>query len=1406
MAVLEPPRRDEPTGLSTARAEFASSLARRLEAVQGAVASLEQQPESSGRRDNLLRRLHALAASARVLGFAAAAESLGRAEQRLRTSLPDTLIEDLLVVRELIGGLPALVLRGTYSMLPAAASTRSTGSTPPTPQGPLCILVCGAPTLLELLRRVFGSATGCELVHTEDPARMAELAASFGPDVVLLDGDLPDVLSWIGVLTQRPETAAVAVVVANAAESHGAELISAGARSALPSTCTDSQVARAILQARSAEPEATPTREPLGDLTLRELAERLALELRRGLVEAAEGDCRDMPVTWGEGTEVRAALWSALARIRELASERSEGKVQFSTGPEGGVAFASGGARGRRGAASLDSSTVSLEGRRILVADDDPAVAWFVGGTLRAAGAEVEEVHDGRRALDHVVRAWPELVVTDVLMPGLDGFALCREIKRDIAVRDVPVILLSWKEDLLFRLRELGADADGYLRKEASASTIVDRARELLRPRDALEKRLASGVEVRGRLDRITVRLLLQLASQQARRLRLMIRDASSLFEARLRDGALKALTRSLFDGSQQRGEEALGALLGTSAGRFAIIDDDQGYDDQFSQPLEEVLRTPILRARAAQRVLSGESLGQVDRLGLDPSAFTAELSMLPLSLRPVADELSRGTSPRQLLSSGIAARHHLESLLTDAARRGVVRTIFDSNGEDLLAREIHALSSPPSEPPSGHASQAVPPLFTFQLSPIAPLAVTSLDGPTPTAPRSLSAAAESGSAEDADERANAFAQPAADGDFDWGLETSWDLPSDGSGRVETKELTAPHSRPTLQTSWGSERRTQPGVGHGLADGAVALLARVKGNTTGENVASAATGEVATLRPDALEASTVATASALAGSVASSASSAEQTDAVDELQGANAAAEGAKSPLESVTPDALPAPHETSSTPNLVADAGIASMEAKLVPRAVDPLEVFDLTTKSTSKVASLGSTAAVLATTASPSATGAAETGLIEARASQVSPGDCVTLRPEDPAPLAKSETSLELDEAGEGRTLRPGQPAKSASASSSSKLKAARASSTILGLGRAKVATTTAGEASPELPAVRREGLDADLAVRLRRVPTPPRPIATRDLPDAADTELLVTAGDADEEAFPLVPSRPPPAVSSVTSSSGLSSTGSTGDASSGAVASSVGDASSGAVASSVDAERSSLSDETRPVASAFTQSSDESSSEPFSSGADAALTPPPSAPPEFGTQLNRSMRKPLVEVVVWLGAGAAVAAGGAAVAFALTTTVFHFVPKSWLPSRAASAVSAKPSGAPPAASEVPAPALVLSAPSPTLTNLPSTPGTANAAPTTRPTGSLLPLVDISVPAGMAIPPGKSLVEIATSGGHTIFIDEQFVGRGPSRTVPLDAGQHIIRARLNGEEWTHAVEVPAGRAVRASIGQAAP
>jgi hypothetical protein len=69
--------------------------------------------------------------------------------------------------------------------------------------------------------------------------------------------------------------------------------------------------------------------------------------------------------------------------------------------------------------------------------------------------------------------------------------------------------------------------------------------------------------------------------------------------------------------------------------------------------------------------------------------------------------------------------------------------------------------------------------------------------------------------------------------------------------------------------------------------------------------------------------------------------------------------------------------------------------------------------------------------------------------------------------------------------------------------------------------------------------------------------------------------------------------------------------------------------------------------------------------------------------------------------------------------------------------------------------------------------------------------------LPSGVAIAPDKGLIVVKTGGVHSIFVDDEFVGRGPERVVTLAPGVHKVRASLNGEEHTESVNAVAGRAV---------
>jgi DNA-binding response OmpR family regulator len=121
---------------------------------------------------------------------------------------------------------------------------------------------------------------------------------------------------------------------------------------------------------------------------------------------------------------------------------------------------------------------LGMSGTRVLVIDDDADIRALVGELLRRAELDVEEAPDGRAGLRALHRSPPDLVVLDVSMPGLDGWATLERI-RDLS--DVPVIMLTARGSELERVRGLQAGADDYLVKPFGRQELVARVHALLR-------------------------------------------------------------------------------------------------------------------------------------------------------------------------------------------------------------------------------------------------------------------------------------------------------------------------------------------------------------------------------------------------------------------------------------------------------------------------------------------------------------------------------------------------------------------------------------------------------------------------------------------------------------------------------------------------------------------------------------------------------------------------------------------------------------------------------------------------------------------------------------------------------------------------------------------------------------
>ena len=115
---------------------------------------------------------------------------------------------------------------------------------------------------------------------------------------------------------------------------------------------------------------------------------------------------------------------------------------------------------------------------RILVIEDEPMVAEVVERYLRRDGYEVTLAHDGRAALDCFIRERPDLIVLDLMLPGIDGMDVCREVRK---TSGIPIIMLTARGEEVDKLVGLEIGADDYVTKPFSPRELAARVKAILR-------------------------------------------------------------------------------------------------------------------------------------------------------------------------------------------------------------------------------------------------------------------------------------------------------------------------------------------------------------------------------------------------------------------------------------------------------------------------------------------------------------------------------------------------------------------------------------------------------------------------------------------------------------------------------------------------------------------------------------------------------------------------------------------------------------------------------------------------------------------------------------------------------------------------------------------------------------
>lgn len=118
--------------------------------------------------------------------------------------------------------------------------------------------------------------------------------------------------------------------------------------------------------------------------------------------------------------------------------------------------------------------------RHILVVDDEIGALTLIGIMLERGGFEVLKARDAKAALDVLKDTSPDLIILDVMMPGMNGIDLCQEIRQRDATHKTPVLILSARGDAESIIRGIEAGANDYLPKPILHHDLVSKVRSML--------------------------------------------------------------------------------------------------------------------------------------------------------------------------------------------------------------------------------------------------------------------------------------------------------------------------------------------------------------------------------------------------------------------------------------------------------------------------------------------------------------------------------------------------------------------------------------------------------------------------------------------------------------------------------------------------------------------------------------------------------------------------------------------------------------------------------------------------------------------------------------------------------------------------------------------------------------
>lgn len=205
----------------------------------------------------------------------------------------------------------------------------------------------------------------------------------------------------------------------------------------------------------------------------------------------------------------------------------------------------------------------------ILVVEDEVKLARTIELYLGRRGFTVRTAHNGQEALERIAEARPDVIVADIMMPVMDGYALCRRLRTAPATCTIPFLFLTAKDDDRDRIRGLKMGADDYLAKPCDLEVLHARVDALLARVEAVRRIPPDSIRVAGRLAETDLLDVLQMLELHERTGALVVKRDGDSGVVYLQAGKIVAA-----DLGTAEGREPFASLLTWKSGDYCFVPD----------------------------------------------------------------------------------------------------------------------------------------------------------------------------------------------------------------------------------------------------------------------------------------------------------------------------------------------------------------------------------------------------------------------------------------------------------------------------------------------------------------------------------------------------------------------------------------------------------------------------------------------------------------------------------------------------------------------------------------------------------------------------------------------------------------------------------------------------------------